>query len=87
MLFCYSARWIGNHGFSIGIDDVQPGDLLNKDKEGKISDGNVQCDELINKYNNGKIELLPGCDAAQTLETLIAKVLNDIRGEAAKVHT
>ncbi|XP_074366508.1 DNA-directed RNA polymerase III subunit 1 [Apium graveolens] len=80
-----SARWIGNHGFSIGIDDVQPGDLLNKDKEGKISDGNVQCDELINKYNNGKIELLPGCDAAQTLETLIAKVLNDIRGEAAKL--
>jgi DNA-directed RNA polymerase III subunit RPC1 len=27
-----SARWIGNHGFSIGIDDVQPGAKLSQEK-------------------------------------------------------
>lgn len=74
----------GNHGFSIGIDNVQPvGDLLVEEKDCKISDSDVLCAELIAKYNSGKIELLPGCDAAQTLEAQIAKVLNDIRWEAA----
>ncbi|KAJ4971175.1 hypothetical protein NE237_004274 [Protea cynaroides] len=31
-----SARWIGNHGFSIGIDDVQPGEMLNRQKKARI---------------------------------------------------
>ncbi|GAB4843614.1 DNA-directed RNA polymerase III subunit 1 [Ancistrocladus abbreviatus] len=62
-----SARWMGNHGFSIGIDDVQPGRLLNEQKSCRISDGYKDCDRLIQSYNNGKLTLIPGCDAAQTL--------------------
>ena len=34
-----SARWIGNHGFSIGIDDVQPGANLEKLKKQKVEEG------------------------------------------------
>lgn len=43
------------------------------------------CDELIEKYNKGELELQPGHDAALTLEAKITKVLNDIRDIAAKV--
>ncbi|XAR60510.1 DNA-directed RNA polymerase [Bertholletia excelsa] len=80
-----SARWIGNHGFSIGIDDVQPGKRLQEKREVEISKGKQDCNEHINSYNKGLLELQPGCDAAQTLEAKITKVLNDIREQTAKV--
>ncbi|XP_057978200.1 DNA-directed RNA polymerase III subunit 1 [Malania oleifera] len=80
-----SARWIGNHGFSIGIDDVQPGELLNMRKRETILEGYENCDELIQSYNEGKLKLQPGCDAAQTLEARITDVLNKIREATGKV--
>jgi len=81
----FSARWIGNHGFSIGIDDVQPGKLLNEQKRQRILEGYAECDRLIQLYNEGKLPLMPGCDAAQTLEAKITEKLNEIREIAGKV--
>ncbi|KMS96001.1 hypothetical protein BVRB_002940 [Beta vulgaris subsp. vulgaris] len=80
-----SARWIGNHGFSIGIDDVQPGKFLNEQKQFNISAGYKVCDGLIQSYNEGNLTLMPGCDAAQTLEAEITKNLNEIREIAGKI--
>lgn len=80
-----SARWIGNHGFSIGIDDVQPGEDLNEKKRQTIEKGYTDCDDLIQEYNEGKLRLQPGCNAAQTLEAKISGTLNKIREETANV--
>ncbi|CAL5419427.1 unnamed protein product [Camellia sinensis] len=85
VLVASSARWIGNHGFSIGIDDVQPGGRLNENKSSRILEGYGKCDELIQSYNKGMLKLQPGCDAAQTLEAQITGVLNNIRETTAKV--
>ena len=85
MLLC-SARWIGNHGFSIGIDDVQPGKSLNDEKAVTISGDYKKCDEEIQKFNEGKLELKSGCDAAQTLEANISEILNKIREKTGKVR-
>uniref|UniRef100_A0A2P2LRP6 DNA-directed RNA polymerase n=1 Tax=Rhizophora mucronata TaxID=61149 RepID=A0A2P2LRP6_RHIMU len=81
-----SARWIGNHGFSIGIDDVQPGKRLNDEKHRTISNGYQQCNELIQEYNEGKLALKPGCDATQTLEADITERLNKLREQAGDVR-
>lgn len=81
-----SARWIGNHGFSIGIDDVQPKKELS-DKKGKLISENYEvCNVKIKEYNEGKLHLKPGCDAAQTLEAVITDILNRIREDAGKVN-
>lgn len=80
-----SARWIGNHGFSIGIDDVQPKEILINKKDETISDNYKKCDDFIEAFNKGKLELKAGCDAAQTLEALITGVLNGVRDTAGKV--
>ncbi|KAF8010667.1 hypothetical protein BT93_J1346 [Corymbia citriodora subsp. variegata] len=80
-----SARWIGNHGFSIGIDDVQPDNDLNERKRETILNGYNSCDEKIELYNKGKLQLQPGCDAAQTLEAVITDILNQIRNETGQV--
>ncbi|KAF9618721.1 hypothetical protein IFM89_002416 [Coptis chinensis] len=78
-----SARWIGNHGFSIGIDDVEPGGLLNHKKKARMDEGYEKCDNLIKDYNEGKLELPPGCDSAQALEAQITEVLSKIRETTA----
>ncbi|OMO91373.1 RNA polymerase, alpha subunit [Corchorus olitorius] len=80
-----SARWIGNHGFSIGIDDVQPGKRLNDEKAVTIAGDYKKCDEEIEMFNEGKLQLKPGCDAAQTLEANISDILNKIRDKTGKV--
>ncbi|KNA22334.1 hypothetical protein SOVF_034890 [Spinacia oleracea] len=80
-----SARWIGNHGFSIGIDDVTPGKLLAEEKHSNIVEGYRDCDGLIKSFTEGKLALMPGCDAAQTLEAQITQKLNKIRETAGKV--
>ncbi|TKY57741.1 DNA-directed RNA polymerase III subunit RPC1 [Spatholobus suberectus] len=80
-----SARWIGNHGFSIGIEDVQPKKILINQKDEKISDAYRKCDELIEDFNKGKLELVAGCDAAETLETLVTNELNELRSTAGKI--
>lgn len=80
-----SARWIGNHGFSIGIDDVQPKEKLNKEKNAVVLSGYSQCDGFIKSFNEGKIMLRAGFDAAQILEADISRVLNKIREDTAKV--
>ncbi|GAB2275314.1 hypothetical protein Dimus_010075 [Dionaea muscipula] len=74
-----SARWIGDHGFSIGIDDVQPGKHLSEQKDKKISGGYVDCENLILSYNSGELRLSPGYSAAETLEMKITETLNKIR--------
>jgi len=84
LLWC-SARWIGNHGFSIGIDDVQPKDKLIKGKEKTIEDGYKKCDGYIEAFNKGELKLAPGYDAAQTLESEIFSTLNGLRDTTAKV--
>ncbi|KAK9755069.1 hypothetical protein RND81_01G000400 [Saponaria officinalis] len=80
-----SARCIGNHGFSIGIDDVRPGKLLNDRRKCIIMEGYKECDRLIQSYDAGKLSLIPGCDAAKTLEAKITENLNDIREKTGKV--
>jgi DNA-directed RNA polymerase III subunit RPC1 len=82
-----SARWIGNHGFSIGIDDVQPSERLSAEKEKQITKGYDACDQIIQLYNKGKLDLQPGCNAAETLESSITGELNKIREAAGNVCT
>ncbi|WVZ04486.1 hypothetical protein V8G54_025292 [Vigna mungo] len=79
------ARWIGNHGFTIGIDDVEPKEILINKKDETLLEGYKKCDNHIQAFNKGKLELLAGCDAAQTLETRITGVLNGLRDMAGKV--
>ena len=83
-LMC-SARWIGNHGFSIGIDDVQPSKYLNDRRQETIFKGYQGCDKKIQLYNEGNLPPETGCDAAQTLEAGITRILNNIRDETGKV--
>ena len=50
-----SARWIGNRGFSIGIDDVTPSHNLQHYKHAKLTEGYAKCDKQIALFRRGEL--------------------------------
>ncbi|QFZ27321.1 putative DNA-directed RNA polymerase III subunit [Clavispora lusitaniae] len=79
------ARYLGNRGFSIGINDVTPGADLKAKKERMVEAAYAKCDELIDLYTKGKLETQPGCNEEQTLEAKIGGLLSKVREEVGEV--
>ena len=77
-----SARWLTNQGFSIGIGDVYPGEKLTKLKILLVEKAYAECDSVIAKFKEGKLEKAPGCDEEQTMENLISGMLSRVRQQA-----
>lgn len=75
----FSSRWIGCYGMTFGIRDVFPAEELTKRKEELVTSSYKSCDEQIQLYNTGQIKLKPGCNAEQSLESNLIKILSDIR--------
>ena len=74
-----AARWLANFGFSLGINDVIPGPLLQKNKEKLVEDAYDECDVIIELAKKGKLENAPGCDQETTLEQNISGKLSEVR--------
>ena len=81
----FSARWISTLGLSIGIDDVTPFFALKQAKADLLKMGYERCDEMIEEFKNGNLELKAGCNADQTLESNLSGELSQIREKAGDI--
>ena len=70
---------VGTKGFSIGINDVQPGDVLRGKKDALVETAYTECDQLIEDSKRGQLVNQPGCNEEQTLEVGCSRVENDRR--------
>ena len=75
----FSGRWICDYGLSLGLGDVTPREDLVKNKEKIIEKSFKESEQQIDLYNTGKIQLKPGLNAEQSLESSLIKILSDIR--------
>jgi DNA-directed RNA polymerase III subunit RPC1 len=73
------ARYLGERGFSIGINDVTPSTEMLNLKRSILSDGQHKTEHQIDAYKTGRIRLKPGCDALQSLESDVNGILGQIR--------
>lgn len=80
----FTARWLADAGFSIGVDDVSPSLSLRNEKERLVREGYRQCEEYIEQLRTKKLDLRPGCTPEETLEAVMNKTLGNIREEAGK---
>ena len=81
----WCSRFMGHHkGFSIGVSDVTPSDELSRLKHHILSTGYKKADEIIIKYNEGSLELRPGCDLLQSLEEMLNGILGKLREAAGQ---
>eukprot|EP01060_Flectonema_neradi_P006863 TRINITY_DN14720_c0_g1_i1.p1 TRINITY_DN14720_c0_g1~~TRINITY_DN14720_c0_g1_i1.p1 ORF type:complete len:1471 (+),score=275.26 TRINITY_DN14720_c0_g1_i1:63-4475(+) len=74
-----TSRWLMNHGFSIGINDVTPSKILVEQKDIIIQKGYEDCAKHIKKFNDGTLEADPGCTAEVTLENKLNGLLSKVR--------
>ncbi len=78
-------RFNDKHGFTIGLDDFDiPQEIFEEIKK-KIERGKIKVNELIKKYREGKITVLPGRDEKESLEDHISKELAKISEEVGKL--
>jgi len=75
----FSARWIGDYGMSLGIDDVMPKKDLQENKEKIIEESLKESQEQIELYNTGRIKLEPGMNAEESLENYLNERLSKVR--------
>ncbi|MES1909449.1 MAG: hypothetical protein MHM6MM_002182 [Cercozoa sp. M6MM] len=76
------ARWLGERGFSIGIDDVSPSIALRKKIDEVLEGGYERCNVALRDYREGTLKPLPGCDMEQTLESKMLSELSKVREQA-----
>lgn len=81
------ARWLGNQGFSVGISDVTPPDMLQKVKDDTIQRIFGQCVEFEKESKAGRLKRKPGLDHAATLESEQLRALSTVRTDIATILT
>jgi len=79
------SRFFGGHrGFSIGIDDVTPSEELLALKRAILLEGYTKSKENIAKFEEGTLELRPGCNLLQSLEEILNGLLGKLRESAGQ---
>lgn len=81
------ARWLGNQGFTVGISDVTPPDMLEKAKSAMITKVFEECNSIVRDSRSGKLKRKAGLDDAETLEAEQNRVLSTVRTNIAGVLT
>ncbi|EXJ94792.1 DNA-directed RNA polymerase III subunit RPC1 [Capronia coronata CBS 617.96] len=81
------ARWLGDQGFSVGISDVTPPDMLVKAKAEMIAKVFEECKEFVRQSKAGKLKRKAGLDDAGTLEAEQVRVLSTVRTNIAGILT
>ncbi|WP_323191565.1 DNA-directed RNA polymerase subunit A' [Halostella sp. PRR32] len=78
-------RSIMHFGFSIGIDDETVPQVAEERINETITDANDRVEELIESYENGDLESLPGRTVDETLEMKIMQTLGRARDNAGDI--
>ena len=81
------ARWLSNQGFSVGISDVTPPQLLTQQKSKMINRVFSDCNQFTQDSKAGKLPRKAGLDDAGTLEQEQVRVLSTVRTDIAGVLT
>lgn len=80
-----TSRYLCDRGLSIGLEDVTPSETLLISKGELIEKGYHECEKIIEQWKAGKLPLKAGCDAEQTLESLMNGELGRVREKAGDV--
>jgi DNA-directed RNA polymerase subunit A' len=76
---------LSRRGFTIGVRDIDlPKDTVEEIKN-VISDAEAETQKLIETFNAGQLEALPGRTIAETVELRILEVLNKVRNKSGDI--
>ena len=71
-------------GFTIGISDSDIPDRIDKKNHELTELAKKEVDAVVKKYEQGKLEPLPGNTIEETMELKITEILNNVRNDISK---
>ena len=83
--FMLGTNYLTRRGYTLSLDDL---DVSNKVKEMTVEvlkRADNKTKDVIEEYNLGKIELMPGKSSEETRETKILQILNEVRTEVGEI--
>ncbi|AYU82370.1 DNA-directed RNA polymerase III largest subunit, putative [Leishmania donovani] len=75
----FTARYLQNYGFSLGLGDVSPTPSLNEKKAAVLAVSFDKCDRLISLAKTGRLIPKPGMSVKQSLEAMLNAELSQVR--------
>jgi len=83
--FALGTQYLSKHGFTISVDDLNVNDKVRKLTSEIIGDAENETKNIIESYNSGKLEIIPGKTLEESREIKILQTLNAIRTKIGKV--
>ena len=84
-IFNLGVEFLFKRGFTTSISDTDLSEDIKEKMKEKINYTEKRIEELIEEYNNNKLEQLPGLTLKQTLESMILKLLNKLRDKVGEM--
>jgi DNA-directed RNA polymerase subunit A' len=83
--FALGTNYLSNYGFTISVDDLNVNEKVKMSAKEIIEDAEKETEEIIRKYNNGELEVIPGKTAEESREIKILQILNLTRTKIGKI--
>ena len=83
--YMLGARYIANAGISISVGDLGVNDKVIKQKNELIKEAEKKTEEVIESYNDGTLEVIPGKTSEESRELKILQILNEVRAKISDV--
>ena len=83
--YMLGARYIANAGISISVGDLGVNDKVIKQKNELIREAEKKTEGVIESYNDGTLEVIPGKTSEESRELKILQILNEVRAKISDV--
>ena len=83
--FTLGTNYLSRNGFTISLRDLDVPENVKKETEGIIKEGEIKAQKIIEEYNDGSLEIIPGKSLQQSREIKILQTLNKIHTNIGKL--
>jgi len=83
--FILGATYLSNRGYTISLHDLDISDKVRKMSDDIILNAEKRTQEVIEQYNKGEFEPLPGKSIEESREIKILQILNEVRTETGRI--
>jgi len=78
-IFALGTKYLSKRGFTISVDDLKVNKKVEDTTEKIIKEAEEKTNEIIDSYNIGTLEIIPGKTKEESREIRIIQILNEIR--------
>ncbi|MBS3092882.1 DNA-directed RNA polymerase subunit A' [Candidatus Pacearchaeota archaeon] len=82
--FTLGTNYLSRRGYTISLEDINVNEKTKKITQDIIKDGEDKTKEVIDSYNNGSLEIIPGKTLDESREIKILQTLNEVRTKIGK---